>query len=72
MCDLLNLVDFAVVCAASFSMIALTISIAMSMLQLTMLGQDGDASVLLDTTNNDPNTAVEVKEALKRQVFLWI
>ena len=51
--------------AASFSMIAWTISITMSMLRLTMLWQDGDASTLFDTTNNDPNTAVEVRGCLK-------
>ena len=63
------MVDFAVVRAASFSMIAWTISIGMSMLQLNMLGQDGDASILLDTADNDPNTSLEVREALHRIFF---
>ena len=63
------MVDFAVVRAASFSMIAWTISIGMSMLQLNMLGQDGDASILLDTADNDPNTSLEVREALQQIFF---
>ena len=63
---LLNFVDFAVVYDVSYGMIALTcISIAILMLLITMLGQDGYGSILLHTTDNDPNSAVEVREALK-------